>query len=140
MAYALSVLKHLNLPSGARLSSIFLSVYNWRTFFAFIRPGLRGNGQGERAFIRSSAAVRAAPDAAYDHYTSFALTAIGLWTGSIIFGEAVFNWPATIAVIYQAINLYDTPVIVGTTVINLRDLLGITVFFLDVDWPRPIQR
>lgn len=132
MAYALSVLKHLILPVAAQvLSSIFLSVYNWRTFFLIYSSedyvemakakGL-SSGQIERRYVLRPTLPTI--------ITSFALTAIGLWTGSIIL-EAVFNWPGLGRLIYQAINLYDTPVIVGTTVIYAY-LLGITVFFLDV--------
>src|SRR5690606_34526796 len=34
MEYALSVLKHLTLPASSLIiSAIFLSIYNWRTFF-----------------------------------------------------------------------------------------------------------
>ena len=61
--------------------------------------------------------------------TSFALLLIALWTGAII-TETVFQWPGLGRVTYRAIGLYDTPVIVGTTIIYAY-LLAITVFLLD---------
>jgi peptide/nickel transport system permease protein len=61
--------------------------------------------------------------------TSFALMLITLWSGAIIL-ETVFNWPGLGRALYRAIGLYDTPVIVGSTVIYAY-LLAITVFLLD---------
>jgi len=61
--------------------------------------------------------------------TNFALLLIGIWMGAII-TETVFLWPGIGRTIYQAIGLYDTPVIVGTTIIYAY-LLAITVFVLD---------
>ena len=61
--------------------------------------------------------------------TSFALLLIALWTGAPIF-ETVFNWPGLGRTLFQAIGLFDTPVIVGSTVIYAY-LLAITVFLLD---------
>ncbi len=61
--------------------------------------------------------------------TNFALMLITLWTGAIIL-ETVFNWPGLGRLFNQAINIYDTPVIVGNTVIYAY-LLAVTVFVLD---------
>ena len=61
--------------------------------------------------------------------TNFALTLIALWTGAIIL-ETIFNWPGLGRLFYRAIGAYDTPVIVGSTVIYAY-LLAITVFLLD---------
>ncbi|NOR83947.1 MAG: ABC transporter permease subunit, partial [Ardenticatenales bacterium] len=61
--------------------------------------------------------------------TQFALMLISLWQGAIIL-ETVFNWPGIGRALYQAIGLYDTPVIVGVAVIYAY-LLALTVFFLD---------
>jgi len=61
--------------------------------------------------------------------TNFALLLIALWTGAIIL-ETVFNWPGLGRLFYSAINIYDTPVIVGNTVIYAY-LLALTVFVLD---------
>jgi peptide/nickel transport system permease protein len=52
-----------------------------------------------------------------------------LWTGAIIL-ETVFNWPGLGRLLFQAIGLFDTPIIVGSTVIYAY-LLAITVFLLD---------
>ena len=62
--------------------------------------------------------------------TSFMLTIISLWTGAIVF-ETVFNWPGIGRLTQQAINLFDTPVIVATTVIYAY-LLALTIFLLDI--------
>jgi peptide/nickel transport system permease protein len=61
--------------------------------------------------------------------TTFALTLISLWTGAVVL-ETVFNWPGLGRMLFQAIGLYDTPIIVGSTVIYAY-LLAITVFVLD---------
>jgi peptide/nickel transport system permease protein len=61
--------------------------------------------------------------------TSFAFLLIGVWTGAPIF-EGVFNWPGLGKTTLIAAGLFDTPVIVGTTVI-FAYLLAITVFLLD---------
>jgi peptide/nickel transport system permease protein len=42
----------------------------------------------------------------------------------------VFNWPGLGRTIYQAVGLFDTPVIVASTVL-FAYLLAITVFLLD---------
>ena len=62
--------------------------------------------------------------------TSFALTLIGLWTGAIVL-ETVFGWPGIGRLTQSAINMFDTPVIVGTVVIYAY-LLALTVFLLDI--------
>jgi peptide/nickel transport system permease protein len=61
--------------------------------------------------------------------TNFALTLIGVWGGAIV-TETIFNWPGLGQMLYRAIGLYDTPVIVGDTIIYAY-LLAITVFLLD---------
>jgi len=129
--YALSVLEHMILPVTAILiSTIFLSVYNWRTFFLIYSSedyvdmakakGLSSRDIERRYILRPTLPVI---------ITSFALLVIGLWVGAPIF-EAVFNWPGLGRQLYQAIGLFDTPVIVGSTVI-FAYLLAVTVFLLD---------
>ena len=129
--YALSVLRHLTLPVTAILvSSIFLTVYNWRTFFLIYSSedyvdmakakGLPDNMVERRYILRPTLPTI---------ITSFALLLISLWTGAIIL-ETVFNWPGLGRLLFRAIGLYDTPVIVGSTVIYAY-LLAITVFLLD---------
>jgi len=62
--------------------------------------------------------------------TSFALLVIGSWIGAPIF-ETIFNWPGLGRALFQAVGLFDTPVIIGETVI-FSYLLAITVFLLDL--------
>jgi peptide/nickel transport system permease protein len=130
--YALSVGKHLILPIMAlTLSSIFLSVYSWRTFFLIYSSedyvelakakGLSGRAIERRYILRPTLPTIV---------TNFMLTVIGLWTGAPIF-ETVFNWPGLGRTLYQAVGLFDVPVIVGSTVI-FAYLLAITVFLLDI--------
>ncbi|MCZ0937600.1 MAG: ABC transporter permease subunit, partial [Caldilineaceae bacterium] len=62
--------------------------------------------------------------------TSLALSIIALWFGSIVL-ETIFNWPGLGRLLYLASNIFETSVIVGSTVVYAY-LLGITVFFLDI--------
>ncbi|OUM98675.1 MAG: ABC transporter permease [Firmicutes bacterium ZCTH02-B6] len=130
-AYFLSVLKHLVLPVGAVvLSSIFIGIYSWRTFFLIYSSEdyvdmARAKGLPARAIERRYILRPSLPYI----ITSFALSLITLWGGSIIL-EQVFNWPGLGRLLYQAIQLYDTPIIVGDTIIYAY-LLAITVFVLD---------
>jgi peptide/nickel transport system permease protein len=57
--------------------------------------------------------------------TNFALLIITLWTGATI-TETVFLWPGLGRTLYQAIGLYDIPIIVGSTIIYAY--LAMTVF------------
>jgi len=61
--------------------------------------------------------------------TNFALLIISLWSGATI-TETIFLWPGLGRTLFQAIGLYDIPIIVGTTIINAY-LLAFTVFLLD---------
>ncbi len=129
--YALNVLKHLILPaSSVIISSIFLSIYNWRTFFLIFSSedyvemakakGLMPRDIERRYILRPTLPTI---------ITNFALLVITLWTGFTI-TETVFLWPGLGITIYRAIGFYDTPVIVGSTIIYAY-LLAITVFLLD---------
>lgn len=128
---ALSTLKHLILPATSLIiSSFFLSIYNWRTFFLIYSSEdyvdtAKAKGLSSREIERKYILRPTLPTI----ITSFALLLIGLWTGAII-TESVFKWPGIGTVTYKAIGLYDTPVIVGTTII-FAYLLAITVFLLD---------
>ncbi len=130
--YTLSLLRHMILPLSALLiSSIFLTVYNWRTFFLIYSSEdyvemAQAKGLSEREIERRYVLRPTLPTI----ITSFALSLIALWTGAIIL-ETVFNWPGIGRQIYRAIGLYDTPVIVGSTVIYAY-LLAITLFSLDI--------
>jgi peptide/nickel transport system permease protein len=129
--YALSVLRHLILPVTAiTLSSIFLSVYSNRTFFLIYSSEdyvdmAKAKGLQDREIERRYILRPTLPTI----ITSFALLLISLWTGAPIF-ETVFNWPGLGRTIYQAVGLFDTPVIVASTVL-FAYLLAITVFLLD---------
>ena len=129
--YALNVLKHLILPASALIiSSLFLSIYNWRTFFLIYSSedyvemakakGLTARDIERRYILRPTLPAI---------ITSFALVLIGTVGGAII-TETVFLWPGLGRTLYRAIGLYDTPVIVGATIIYAY-LLAITVFLLD---------
>ncbi len=129
--YALDLLYHMILPVMAiTISSIFLSVYGNRTFFLIYSSedyvemakakGLKSRDVERRYILRPTLPTI---------ITSFALLLIGLWTGAPIF-ETVFNWPGLGRTIYRAVGLFDTPVIVASTVI-FAYLLAVTVFLLD---------
>ncbi|MGD8902097.1 MAG: ABC transporter permease, partial [Anaerolineae bacterium] len=129
--YALSLAKHLILPvTSILISSFFLTTYNWRTFFLIYSSEdyvemAKAKGLSDRAIERRYILRPTLPTI----ITNFALLLITLWTGAIIL-ETVFNWPGLGRALYQAIGLYDTPVIVGSTVIYAY-LLALTVFSLD---------
>ena len=131
IAYGLSVLKHLILPaSSVIISSIFLSIYNWRTFFLI---------NSSEVYVEMAKAKGLLPRDIERRYilrptlpniiTNFALLVISLWTGFII-TETVFLWPGLGITLFRAIGFYDTPVIVGSTIIYAY-LLAITTFMLD---------
>lgn len=132
LAYALSVLKHLVLPvSAIVISSVFLTSYHWRTFFLIYSSedyvdmakakGLTSSQIERRYVLRPTLPTI---------ITSFALTLISLWTGAIVL-ETVFNWPGIGRLTQEAINMFDTPVLVAVTVLYAY-LLAITVFLLDI--------
>jgi peptide/nickel transport system permease protein len=131
LAYSLSVIRHLILPVGALVvSAIFLNIYTWRTFFLIYSSedyvdmakakGLPAETIERRYILRPTLPTI---------ITTFALGLISLWTGAVIL-ETVFNWPGLGRLLFIAIGLYDTPVIVGSTVIYAY-LLAVTVFVLD---------
>lgn len=129
--YLLSLLKHMFLPVLAyTFSLIFLEVFSWRTFFLIYSSedyvdmakakGLKSRDIERRYILRPTLPTI---------ITSFALIVIASWTGAPIF-ETIFNWPGMGRAFYQAIGLFDTPVIIGMTVI-FAYLLAITVLLLD---------
>lgn len=130
-AYFLSLLKHLALPVlSMTLSQIFLNIFSWRTFFLIYSSedyvemakakGLTDHDIQNRYILRPTLPTI---------ITNFALLVISLWTGAPIF-ETIFNWPGLGMTLFRAVGQYDTPVIVGMTVI-FSYLLAITVFLLD---------
>lgn len=131
LEYILDVLKHMILPAFSLfISVLFISIYNWRTFFLIYSSEdyvemAKAKGLTDREIERKYILRPTLPTI----ITSFALTLISLWTGAIV-TETVFIWPGLGRTLYSAVGLYDTPVIVGLTIIYAY-LLGITVFLLD---------
>ena len=129
--YFVSLLQHLVLPVTAiTLSTVFLNIYNWRTFFLIYSSEdyvdmAKAKGLNDRVLERRYILRPTLPNI----ISTFALTLLFLWQGAPI-TESVFNWPGLGSTIVQAIGLYETPVIVGTTVI-FAYLLALTVFLLD---------
>ncbi|HZM24884.1 MAG TPA: ABC transporter permease [Anaerolineales bacterium] len=129
--YSLSLAKHLILPGlSLVLSSFFLSIYTNRTFFLIYSSedyvdmakakGLPARDVERRYILRPTLP---------NIITNFALLIISLWSGATI-TETIFLWPGLGRTLFQAIGLYDIPIIVGTTIINAY-LLAFTVFLLD---------
>jgi peptide/nickel transport system permease protein len=132
LGYALSVAKHMILPVLAMtLSGLFISVYGRRTFFLIfssedhVELG-RAKGVPPRALERRYILRPTLPVI----ITNFALMLIAMWTGAIIL-ETVFNWPGLGRLYYEAVQVFDTPVILGETVIYAY-LLALTLFLLDI--------
>lgn len=132
VAYVLSLLRHMALPVAAMfLSSIFVAIYSWRTFFLIHSSEdyvemARAKGLPSGAIERRYILRPTLPPIV----TSFALMLIGLWGGAIIL-ERVFNWPGLGTLLFVAIGQRDTPVIIASVVI-FAYLLALTVFLLDV--------
>jgi peptide/nickel transport system permease protein len=131
LEYALSMLKHMALPVLAlTLNSIFLATYTWRTFFLIYSSEdyvdvAKAKGLSSRAIERRYILRPTLPFIV----TQFALLLIGVWFGAPIF-ETVFQWPGLGRRLIEAVNLFDTPVIVGETIV-FSYLLAITVFLLE---------
>jgi peptide/nickel transport system permease protein len=129
--YALSMLKHLTLPALAlALNQVAFAIYSNRTFFLIYSSEdyvemAKAKGLTSRDVERKYILRPTLPT----NITNFAFLLIGIWGGAPIF-EGVFNWPGLGKTQLVAAGLFDTPVIVGTTVI-FAYLLAITVFLLD---------
>ena len=129
--YVFSILKHLLLPTLAlTLNSFFLQVYQWRTFFLIYSSEdyveiAKAKGLSDKAIERKYVLRPTLPNI----ITGLALTLISLWLGGPIL-ETIFNWPGLGRAFYEAVQFYDTPVILGQTVIYAYLLAG-TVFLLD---------
>lgn len=130
-ARLLSYGRHLILPVTAWLiSGIFSGVYGWRTFFLIFSMEdyvelARAKGLSSREIERRYVLRPTMPNI----ITSFALMMISLWQGATIL-ETVFNWPGLGRMLFRAIGLYDSPVIIGSAIIYAY-LLAATVFLLD---------
>ena len=116
--YALSMLKHMILPVMAlTLNSIFLATYNWRTFFLIYSSEdyvdvAKAKGLSSRAIERRYILRPTLPFI----ITNFALGLVFVWSGAPIF-ETVFQWPGLGRRLVEAVNLFDTPVIVAEVVL-----------------------
>jgi len=117
-AYALSLLEHMILPVLAiTIGALFANVYRWRTFFLIYSSedyvelakakGLSARGIQRRYIMRPTLPTI---------ITSLMLILIGTWQGQIIL-ETVFNWPGLGRQYLAAVNLNDTPALLGTLVI-----------------------
>lgn len=131
LMYAMSVIRHLILPVTAIvLGALFLTIYQWRTYFLIYSSEdyvemARAKGLSGRQIERRYILRPTLPPI----ITSFLLGIITVWMGQIVL-ETVFTWPGLGRLLFQAIGLYDTPVIIGVIVI-FAYLLAITVFLLD---------
>jgi len=129
--YALDVLKHLILPVLALIiSAIFVSIYNWRTFFLIFSSEdyvemARAKGLPDREIEQRYILRPTLPTI----ITAFSLNLLFLISGAPII-ETIFIWPGLGRALYTAVGLYDTPVIVASAII-FAYLLAITVFILD---------
>ena len=129
--YALSLLQHMILPVLAwTISGFFGAVYGYRTYFLIYSSEdyvemAKAKGLSSRDVERRYVLRPTLPNI----ITTFAFLLIGAWSGAPIF-ETVFNWPGIGRITLTAVNLYETSVIVGTTVV-FSYLLAITVFLLD---------
>jgi peptide/nickel transport system permease protein len=131
LAYAASVARHMVLPATAVvLSGLFANIYSWRTFFLIYSSEdyvelARAKGLSSRRIEMSYVLRPTLPPI----ITSFLLVLITMWLGQIVL-ETVFMWPGLGRVFYTSIQLMDTPIIVGLTVL-FGYLLAVTVFVLD---------
>jgi peptide/nickel transport system permease protein len=131
LGYSLSVIKHLILPTlSLAIASFFIQVYQWRTFFLIYSSEeyvevAKAKGLSARSIERDYVLRPTLPNI----ITGFALTLIALWLGGPI-TETIFNWPGLGRAFYEAVQFYDTPVILGQTVIYAY-MLAFTVFLLD---------
>ncbi len=93
----------------------------------FVLAG-RAKGLPERMVLRRYVLRAASPPIV----TSLALTLIASWFGAII-TETVFGWPGVGRLYFDAIQVFDAPVIIGLTAVYAM-LLVATVFVLDLTY------
>jgi len=131
LGYGASLLRHMILPVLAMAAGAFLSsTYSRRTFFLIFSSEdyvdlAKAKGLSSRAVERRYILRPTLPTI----ITQFMLMIIAMWMGAIIL-ETVFVWPGLGRLYLQAVNLNDTPVIVGVMVIY-GYLLAASVFLLD---------
>ena len=131
-SYFLSMLKHMILPLASWIiAAFFLGGYSNRTFFLIFSTedyveAARAKGVPPRQIETRYILRPSLPSIV----TTLALTLVNSWGGAII-TERVFNWPGLGTTFYTAINLFDSGVVIGVTVIYAY-LLGATVLILDI--------
>ncbi|MCS7110881.1 MAG: ABC transporter permease [Ignisphaera sp.] len=132
LPYALSVLKHMILPTMSWFIAYFaISTYSMRTFFLMF---------SSEDYVELAKAKGVPPKEIERRYilrptlppiiTQLALILISSWMGAII-TENIFNWPGIGTLIWMAIANNDSPVLIGIVTIYAY-LLAITVLLLDV--------
>ncbi len=134
LAYALDFLYHLALPLATVVFAFFGTwAYTTRNLVLqimdedFVLAG-RAKGLPEGTLNRRYVLRAASPPIV----TSLALTLIVSWFGAII-TETVFNWPGIGRLYFEAITVFDAPVIIGLTVLYAM-LLVATIFILDLTY------
>ncbi len=132
--WALDFLHHLSLPLITVVFAMFGGwAYTTRNLVLqimdedFVVAG-RAKGLPERTLMRRYVLRAASPPIV----TSLALTLIFSWFGAII-TETVFNWPGVGLLYWEAIQVFDTPVVVGLITVFAM-LLVATVFVLDLTY------
>jgi peptide/nickel transport system permease protein len=129
--YIFSLFRHMTLPVTALLiGGIFIEIFAWRTFFLIYSSEdyvdmAKAKGLTSRDIERKYILRPTLPTI----ITSFALLMITIIVGGPII-ETLFVWPGIGRAQFQAIGYFDTPVILGITVVYAY-LLAITVFILD---------
>ncbi len=128
----LDMLRHMILPLSAWvISFFFLGCYQNRTFFLIFSTedyveAARAKGVPPRQIERNYILRPSLPPIV----TMLALSLIGSWNGAII-TESVFQWRGLGLLTRDAINIFDTPVLVGINIIYAYLLAG-TVLILDI--------
>jgi peptide/nickel transport system permease protein len=128
----LDMLKHMILPlSSWIISNFFLGGYQARTFFLIFST---------EDFVETAKAKGVPPRQIETNYilrpalppiiTTLAISLINSWGGAII-TESVFNWKGLGLLTRTAISIFDSPVIIGITIIYAY-LLAFTVLILDI--------
>lgn len=131
---SLDFLYHLALPLATVIFAIFGSwAYTTRNLALqimdedFVLAG-RAKGVPERTIQRRYVLRAASPPIV----TSLAITLIGSWFGAII-TETVFSWPGIGLLYFEAISIFDAPIIIGLVTVYAM-LLVATVFILDLTY------
>ena len=125
---------HMILPAAAVAFSVFGSwSYTTRNLVLQVMDedfvfAARAKGLKERDVLSRYVLRAASPPIV----TSLALTLAAAWTGAII-TETVFQYPGLGLLFYEAISLFDAPVVIGLTTVYAL-LLVVTVFLLDVTY------